>query len=114
MGCLLQGLPLQKTSHEELVSTGVTRGTIQLLPNGQLMILMADHQTTGGYPRIGHVISADLPLVAQTQPSKEINFSLVDEDEAEDLLLARHQYLQQLQIACNLRLEEFLQGHAHH
>ncbi len=114
MGCRLLGLPLQITDNDELVSTGVTRGTIQLLPNGQLLILMADHQTTGGYPRIAHVVSADMPRLAQMQPGKEICFSLITGAEAESLLVNQHQYLRQLQIACNLHLEDFLQNYAHH
>ena len=43
-------------------------GTMQLLPNGQMIVLMADHQTTGGYPRIGHIISANLQKLAQLRP----------------------------------------------
>ena len=114
MGCRLQGLPLQQAAHQQMVSTGVTRGAIQLLPSGQLVVLMADHQTTGGYPCIAHVISADLPTLAQQQPGKEVFFNLVDVEEAENLLVNQHQYLQQLQIACNLRLEEFLHDYTHH
>jgi antagonist of KipI len=114
MGCRLSGIPMRKKTVAELVSTGVTRGTIQLLPGGQLVILMAGHQTTGGYPRIAHVASADMPTLAQIQPGKTVNFMWTDEDEAEALLLAQHQYLQQLQIACNLRLEDFFNSHAHH
>ena len=65
MGYRLQGNELNVNEEKQLISSGVTFGTIQLLPDGQLIVLMADHQTTGGYPRIGHVISADLPFLAQ-------------------------------------------------
>jgi len=108
MGCRLQGLPLQRVDNTELVSTGVTKGTIQLLPSGQLVALMADHQTTGGYPRIAHVASVDLPKLAQMQTGKELAFICIDEEKAETLLIQQHQYLYQLQLACSLRLEEVL------
>jgi len=58
MGYRLSNIPLHSLTHEEVVSTAVNFGTIQLLPDGGLIILMADHQTTGGYPRVAHVISA--------------------------------------------------------
>ena len=70
----------------ELISTGVSFGTIQLLPNGQMILLMADHQTTGGYPRIGHVISAHLPKLAQLRQSDCIYFKPTDIQTAEKLL----------------------------
>lgn len=59
MGYRLKGEVLSK-QHGELISTSATFGTVQLLPDGQLIILMADHQTTGGYPRVAQVIAADL------------------------------------------------------
>jgi antagonist of KipI len=114
MGCRLRGLPLHRDTQEEMVSTGVTCGTIQLLPNGQLVVLMADHQTTGGYPRIAHVVSADIPQLAQQQPGSDISFTFIDEGGAEALLLRQYQYLQQLQLACTLRLEDILNNYAHH
>ena len=66
------------TDRTELVSSAVNFGTIQLLPDGQLIVLMADHQTTGGYPRIAHVISAQLSQLAQVRPGEKIQFSLTD------------------------------------
>jgi antagonist of KipI len=106
MGYRLQGT-LKSKENGELISSVVSFGTIQLLPNGELIILMADHQTAGGYPRIGHVVSAHLPLLAQKQPGDKIYFRLTDQGRAGDLLLQQHQHLQQLQNACKLRLEEF-------
>jgi antagonist of KipI len=83
MGFRLNGPALKLADSTELVSAAVTFGTIQLLPDGQLIVLMADHQTTGGYPRVGHVISADLPLVAQLGPGDKLGFKIVDIAEAE-------------------------------
>jgi antagonist of KipI len=106
MGYHLQGT-LRAKEDGELVSSAVSFGTIQLLPNGELIVLMADHQTTGGYPRIAHVVSAHLPFLAQSQPGDKIYFRLTDQEHAEDLLFLQQQHLLQLQNACKFRLEEF-------
>ncbi|MFI5185805.1 MAG: biotin-dependent carboxyltransferase family protein [Chitinophagales bacterium] len=106
MGYRLQ-TSLQAKEESELVSAAVSFGTIQLLPNGELIILMADHQTTGGYPRIGYIVSAHLPILAQKQPGDKINFRSTDKKHAEDLLLQQQQHLLQLQNACKFRLEQF-------
>jgi antagonist of KipI len=111
MGYRLNG-SLQSTVKEELVSSAVNFGTIQLLPGGEPIILMADHQTAGGYPRIAHVVSAHLHFLAQSKPGDSLRFELVDEPKAEELLIKQQQHLLQLQNACKFRLEEFL--HAYH
>ncbi len=87
MGFRLNGKPLYLLNKKELVSSAVNFGTIQLLPDGQMIILMADHQTTGGYPRIANIISHDLPLVAQLGANDKIAFHLVSIEEAENLLI---------------------------
>jgi hypothetical protein len=68
---------------KEMISTAVTRGSMQLLPDGQLIILMADHQTTGGYPRIGHIISADICSLAQMHAGDKFSLQQVTLAEAE-------------------------------
>jgi antagonist of KipI len=87
MGFRLQGEPLYLLNDKELVSSAVNFGTIQLLPDGQMIILMADHQTTGGYPRIAHVIPTDLPLLAQLGANDKVAFHLISLQEAENLLI---------------------------
>ena len=87
MGFRLEGKPLFLLNKTELVSSAVDFGTIQLLPDGQMIVLMADHQTTGGYPRLGNIISIDLPLIAQLGANDKIGFHLVSIVEAENLLL---------------------------
>lgn len=108
MGYQLNGPDLLREQDTELVSSGVSFGTIQLLPNGQLIVLMADHQTTGGYPRIGHVISAHLPKLAQLRPGEGIHFKLTDIATAEQLLIAQQQELNILQRACMERLNHLV------
>jgi antagonist of KipI len=83
MGFRLRGPELSLADPIELASAAVCFGTIQLLPDGQLIVLMADHQTSGGYPRVGHVISSDLPLVAQLGPGDKLAFKIIDIAEAE-------------------------------
>lgn len=85
MGFRLDGTALGRGQSKELVSAAVNFGTIQLLPEGQLIVLMADHQTSGGYPRIANVISADLPLLAQLGANDKVAFHLISTDEAENL-----------------------------
>ncbi len=85
MGYKLDGNPLHLLSRKELLSSAVGFGTVQLPPYGKPLLLMADHQTTGGYPRIGHVIKRDLSLVGQMGPGDKILFELVSIDEAEKI-----------------------------
>lgn len=101
MGYLLRGDLLFLEEKKEMVSCAVDFGTMQLLPNGQLVVLMADHQTTGGYPRIGHIISADLPKLAQLNPGDAIRFKPIDIDAAEDLLFVQRKDFKVLQRACS-------------
>lgn len=96
MGYHLEHTPFLATDSEELVSSPVTYGTVQLLPDGSLIILMADHQTTGGYPRVGQVASASLPDLAQCRPGDEISFYSVSAPEAEKMLLSMHREISQI------------------
>ncbi|HXB44931.1 MAG TPA: biotin-dependent carboxyltransferase family protein [Puia sp.] len=104
MGYQLGGIRLHMNDKFEMVSSGVHSGTIQLLPDGQLIVLMADHQTTGGYPRIGHVISSHLPKLAQLRPSESVKFRIVDISVAEELLQAQQKELHILEMACHEHL----------
>lgn len=70
MGYRLEGLPLSHCGKTELISEGMAFGAIQIPSNGQPIVMMADCPTTGGYPKIGTVVSADLPLLAQCVPNK--------------------------------------------
>ncbi len=100
MGYKTRGISLNCNNRSEMVSSGVHFGTIQMLPDGQLIVLMADHQTTGGYPRIGHVISAHLPKLTQLRPSESVHFKLTDIATAEELLLSQERDLHILERSC--------------
>jgi antagonist of KipI len=107
MGYRLASESLHSVIKTELVSSAVSFGTIQLLADGQLIILMADHQTTGGYPRLANVISAHLSKLAQLNAGDKIHFKFTDHQTAEELFIKQKQHLHQLQIACKLRLENY-------
>lgn len=83
MGYRLSGPALSLTHSSEMLSSGVTSGTIQLPPGGAPIVLMADRQTTGGYPRLGDVISVDLPLLAQLRAGDRLQFTLTSLDDAQ-------------------------------
>ncbi len=88
MGLRLTGAKLMRTSVEELVSSAVAPGTVQVPPDGHPIVLMADAQTIGGYPQAAHVISADLPLMAQLRPGDAVRFAEVTLVEAQRLAFA--------------------------
>jgi len=93
MGVRLAGPRLARARDTELVSATVAPGTIQVPPDGQLIVLMADAQTIGGYPQVAHVIRVDLPLIAQLRPGDAVRFREVTLGEAHELALAREQTL---------------------
>ena len=103
MGFRLHGSPLFRLSETEILSSGTTFGTIQLLPDGQTIVLMADHQTTGGYPRIANIASVDLPLMAQMSPGDTVSFDLIGLDEAESLALRFEKDFSFFQTGINVR-----------
>jgi antagonist of KipI len=102
---------LEQAWKESLVSSAVCFGTVQLLPNGQLILLMADHQTTGGYPRIATVVRAHLPVLAQMVAGEAFHFSLTAVAAAEGNWMAQQKLLQHLQNTCKLKLQNWLHAH---
>jgi len=85
MGLRLEGPRLGHRGGWDIVSDGIATGAIQVPGSGQAILLLADHQTTGGYPKIATVISADLPLVGRRKPGDRIRFAAVEVAEAEKL-----------------------------
>lgn len=113
MGYRLEHPSLEVTHQQELVSSAVNRGTLQLLPNGKIILLMADHQTTGGYPRLGHVATAHHHRLAQYRPGDPIYFRRVSQSTAEQWMIRQQQHLLQLRNACTFRLQEYLHAANH-
>jgi biotin-dependent carboxylase-like uncharacterized protein len=90
MGMRLSGEPITCTNGAyDLISAGISMGTIQLPGSGQPIILMADRQTTGGYPRIACVVSVDLTLVAQLKPEDQIYFREISLLQAQEIYRQR-------------------------
>ncbi|MBB1283452.1 biotin-dependent carboxyltransferase family protein [Flavisolibacter sp. BT320] len=111
MGYQLQGDALELAQNEQLLSSGVGFGTVQLLPNGQLVVLMADHQTTGGYPRIANIISAHLPRLAQMCAGENLQFALTSVAAAEAKWVFLQKSLHDLQNTCKLKLQNCRNAH---
>lgn len=85
MGYRLEGIEIESSDKTELISEGMTMGSIQITNQGQPIVMMADSPTTGGYPKIGNVIKADLPLLAQCEASNsKIQFKEVTEEAAQE------------------------------
>ena len=94
--------PLSLRAPCEILSEAVAFGTVQLPPGGNPIVLMADRQTTGGYPRIGEVASVDLPLVAQLKAGDRLRFQRISLEEAQRLYLAREDNIRQARSAIAL------------
>ena len=88
MGYRLRGTPLTVLERGDLLSTATPVGAIQVPPLGEPILLMADRQTAGGYPRIATVITADIPVVAQLAPGDWIEFAPCDQATALRALIA--------------------------
>ena len=82
MGYRLEGQHCETLEKKEMVSTAVTRGIVQVTNEGDPIILMADAQTTGGYPRIARICAADIPLLAQARPGVKIQLREIGEEES--------------------------------
>ena len=83
MGLRLDGPGLAHRDGHDIVSDGIVTGAIQVPGSGQPILLLADHQTTGGYPKIATVVSADLPAVGRRRPGDRIRFAAITVAEAE-------------------------------
>jgi antagonist of KipI len=103
MGARLSGPVPERWQATELLSSAVTFGTVQVPAGGQPIVLLADCQTTGGYPRLAQVITADLGRLAQALPGTQVRFMPVTLAEAQALYLAQEQRLRALARAVHLK-----------
>jgi allophanate hydrolase len=93
MGYRLQGAVLAHKGGYDIVSDGIVTGAIQVPGSGQPIVLMVDNQTTGGYPKIATVVSADVPLVARRKPGRSMRFEEIDVAGAERLRQEQEDWL---------------------
>lgn len=102
MGARLAGPELLLTEPQEMTSQAVACGSVQVPPDGQPIILLAERQTIGGYPQIGHVISVDLPKLARAWPGTVMSFREVTWEEAQALKRLHELDFKRLQTGLNL------------
>lgn len=88
MAYRLEGPQIAHARDFNIVSDGIAQGAIQIAGDGQPLVLMADHQPTGGYPKLGHVARADIGRLAQLRPGETCRFAIVDVETARQALLA--------------------------
>jgi antagonist of KipI len=103
MGARLDGPTLDRNEAGDLLSEAVAPGTLQVPPSGQPILLLGDCQTIGGYPKIAHVITVDLPIAAQLWPGDRVRFHEVALAEAQQLLLEREDDFARFRVGLDLR-----------
>ncbi len=96
VGFRLDGARLALAAPLEIASAPLACGSLQLPPGGQPIVLMVEHPTTGGYPRIGQLAAIDLPRLAQRRPGAALRFVRIDQDQAQTRYLARERALARL------------------
>jgi biotin-dependent carboxylase-like uncharacterized protein len=93
MGIRLEGAVIPAASGGEMISEGVALGAIQVPDGGQPIILFVEQQTTGGYPKIANIISADFHSLGQLRPRDEVRFERVDWETARSLLIEQEEHM---------------------
>ena len=98
MGVRLEGAAISQDHDKRMITEGVSLGAVQVPPRGAPIILFVEQQTTGGYPKVANVISADLHRIGQLRPRDEIRFSEVTIETARSLLIEQEQLLSSKEI----------------
>lgn len=106
MGYRLKGETLTLNTSLEMISEATCFGTVQVPPDGQPIVLMADRQSAGGYPKIAYVTATDLPYLAQALPGEQITFVSMTQEDAERHLLAMEHRLTHIKQAALSALAE--------
>jgi antagonist of KipI len=102
MGARLDGPNLDRTDAGDLLSEPVSPGTLQVPPNGKPILLLGDCQTIGGYPKIAHVITVDMPIAAQLWAGETVRFQEVPLTEAHSLFREREEDFSRFRIGLGL------------
>ena len=87
MGCRLDGAYIARKSESDMISDGIALGSVQVPSHGKPIILLADRQTTGGYPKIATVASVDIPKLVQRKTDHKIRFKAITVEKAQKLYL---------------------------
>lgn len=96
MGLRFEGEKIEHKNGGDIITDGISFGAVQVPSHGQPIVMMADHQTTGGYTKIAGIISADLPKAAQLKPGCKVNFQQVSVEEAQDIYVKELEELKAL------------------
>lgn len=104
LGYRLTGAKIELQEPLEMISEIATCGTVQAPPDGDLIVLMSDHQSVAGYPKIAQVATVDIDRVAQYKPAGKISFEWITLEEAEELYLERERYIENIRIAVKSKL----------
>ena len=96
MGLRLGGPAVTARERSEMVTEGVSLGAVQIAGNGRPILLFVEHQTTGGYPKIANVISADLHRIGQLRPGDQVRFEFATLEDAWSLLQEQEALLRSL------------------
>lgn len=107
MGYRLKGASLSLETPAELISEAVAFGSVQVPADGNPIILLADRQTTGGYPKIGQVASVDLPLISQLKQGQQLRFKPISLADAQQRWIEQEQSIRQIEAAIQLKWEEW-------
>jgi len=106
MGYRLEGPLLSLQTATDISSEAVTFGSVQVPPDGRPIVLMANRQTTGGYPRIGEVSTVDLPLLAQLPPADTVHFEVITLQDSQRLYVQRDRALGIMREALRMRAKQ--------
>ena len=93
MGCRMEGPFIARKENTDLISDGIAFGSVQVPAHGKPIILLADRQTTGGYPKIATVASVDIPKIVQRKTDHKVRFQAISVQEAQKLYLEEEKEL---------------------
>ncbi len=96
MGYRLSGPLIKHKKSADIISSGIALGSIQVPDHGEPIVMMADHQTVGGYTKIANIISVDIPIMAQLKVGDQICFKEIQLKEAQNLLTIQNQHIKNL------------------
>ena len=97
MGMRLEGQKIENIAEANIKSEGLIKGVIQVPPDGNPIIMLSDHGTIGGYPKIAKVITSDLCKVCQLKPNDKFKFQLESIEEAENFRIKQESFFEQIE-----------------
>lgn len=109
MGCRLEGPFIARKETTDMISDGIAFGSIQVPSHGKPIILLADRQTTGGYPKIATVASVDIPWLVQRKTDHKVRFKAISVEEAQRLYMEESEELNRMRKKIHQPCKEVLE-----